>query len=457
MKNICIVTGALLLILQGCASYHPMPLTRSTVAQKLSTPDKETIEVRARTIEHPLLRPVDFNYRDGLSPDEAAILAVIVNPVLRAVRDEKGLAAAQLFQAGILPNPQLSASLDLPTGGNTQGTVNAFGLGLGWDLSSLISKEARRNTALSHSASVDLQVAWQEWQVAQAARLHVYRLLFIRKQLALGAKMEKQLKGNLQTVQRAFSLGAKTIVELDAAKMAYQNARNTVLVLEREEVHERHGLNATLGLPPDDVVPIQRDVTTPSYRYLPSYREIVKGLDTRRLDLLALRKGYESQEARVRAAILSQFPAISIGLNHARDTGNVVTTGFAVTVNLPFFDRNQGQIAVERATRKQLFDEYVARMFEVHSEVASILADMKSTRMQMDAAQESVKISSGLVQAYGKALSEGNADVVVYNNLRDQLETRRLELLKSERDVAEMAIALEIAAGEYFPCFSGQP
>lgn len=457
MKTLFIVTGALLFILQGCATYHPLPLTRSRVAQKLAAPNMETIEIKARTIRHPLLKPVKFNYRDGLSPDEAAILAVLVNPELRALRDEKGLAEAQLLQAGILPNPQFSASLDVPTGGSTRGTVNAYGLGLGWDFASLISRGARKEAARSQSASVNLQVAWQEWQVAQAARLHVYRLIFIGAQLALARKTATQLKGNLETVQKAFSMGAKTIVDLDAAKMAYRDARNRILVLEQEEIQERHGLNRTLGLPANDVLLLQKNVKTPSFRSLPSYREIMKGLESRRLDLLALKKGYESQEARVRAAILSQFPAINIGVNHARDTGNVVTTGFGITIDLPFFDRNQGRIAVERATRKQLFDEYVARVFLVRSNVASLLGSMKSIRKQITAAEESVKISSGLVKAYGKALSEGNADIIVYNNLRDQLETRRLGVLKLQSDLTDMAIALEIAAGEYLPDFSGLP
>jgi len=285
--------------------------------------------------------------------------------------------------------------------------------------------------------------------VAQAARLRVYRLLFIQKQLAMARETEKQLKENLETVKKVFSLGVKTILELNAAKMACQNAHNTVLTLEKEQHRERHRLNRTLGLPPGYVVSLQRNTKFPSWRHLPRYQEIVRGLDDRRLDLFALRKGYESQEALVRAAILSQFPRINIGLNHAQDTGNIVTTGFAISVDLPFFDRNQGQIAMERASRKQLFDEYVARIFEVRSRVATILGDMASIKKQIDTARESVRISSGLVKAYKKALSEGNADIVTYNNLRNELETRRLGILKLKRDLTDMGIALEITAGEY--------
>jgi outer membrane protein TolC len=173
------------------------------------------------------------------------------------------------------------------------------------------------------------------------------------------------------------------------------------------------------------------------------------GLEDRRLDLLALKKGYESREAQVRAAILSQFPKINIGLAHARDTGNVITTGFAATIDLPFFDRNQGRIAVERADRKQLFDEYIDRVFEAHSKIASILGDMKSLKKQIEATEQSFQISSHLLETYKKALEEGNADILVYNTAREETDNLQLKILQLKRNLSDLGIALEITAGEY--------
>ena len=107
---------------------------------------------------------------NGLSPDEAAILSVIASPKLRAIRDQKGLAAAQLLQAGILPNPQLSYGLDIPTAGATGGTVTAFNFGLNWEITSLISRGANRAAAQANAASVDLDTAWPAWQGGGGAK-----------------------------------------------------------------------------------------------------------------------------------------------------------------------------------------------------------------------------------------------------------------------------------------------
>src|SRR5439155_4816106 len=104
-----------------------------------------------------------------------------------------------------------------------------------------------------------------------------------------------------------------------------------------------------------------------------------------RLDLIALRMGYESQEAKLRGAVLSQFPKIGIGINSARDTTNVITAGLGVTLDVPLFDRAQGKIAIEKATRQQLFDEYVARSFEARSDVAKLHLEMAAVARKIEA------------------------------------------------------------------------
>ncbi|WP_449424040.1 hypothetical protein [Rhodanobacter lindaniclasticus] len=55
-------------------------------------------------------------------------------------------------------------------------------------------------------------------------------------------------------------------------------------------------------------------------------------LPWRRPDLLALQAGYQSQQAKLRRAILAQFPALTIGFNTARDTSAVYTHGLSIGI-----------------------------------------------------------------------------------------------------------------------------
>ncbi len=437
-------------LLSSCAVYHPLSLDREAVDKALAPPNIGVLKLKAENFNHPLIKPLSLDLKDGLSPDEAAVFAVLANPRLQTIRDEREIAAAQVLQAGILPNPQLSASYEIPTGGLTQGTFDAYGVQLDWEVTALITRGARVEAAKARKKSVDLSVAWKEWQVAEAARLHCLRLMWCKKKVALLKKSSKEILENLAMVSKAVKLGGKTVVDLAAAQAACQRVRVNLARTEQELEQERLALNRSLGLPPDRILPIQ-DVDFTGEIPAVSPESVLRHLERTRLDLVALKMGYKSREAALRAAVLSQFPRIGIGIPHARDTGNVITTGVAVTMVIPFFDRNQGHIALARASRKKLFDEYVARLFEARSEVIGIFKKMASVRDQIKATQKAVEAQGKLVATYKHALEQGNADILSYYQARNELTGKRMELLTLKEGLSDLEIALESASGRYFP------
>jgi hypothetical protein len=126
---------------------------------------------------------VPLSLRSGIGPDQAAILAVILSPKLRADRDRRGLAAAQLIQAGILPNPTIGYAHDFVSGGNTAGTVSAYGFTGSWDISALVSHSAKVAASRASLQAINLDIAWTEWQTAVAAKLALYRVLALEEEL----------------------------------------------------------------------------------------------------------------------------------------------------------------------------------------------------------------------------------------------------------------------------------
>src|SRR6202011_1733897 len=159
---------------------------------------------------------------------------------------------------------------------------------------------------------------------------------------------------------------------------------------------------------------IERGIALPSHLPLPSEGELNADLENRRLDLVGLRQGYQSQEQTVRAAVLAQFPKVVLGFSRGSDTTNVHTAGFGVTIDLPVFDRNQGNIAIETATRRKLFDEYTARVFEARSDIATAVADIRSLNRQVAAAEAALPVLQHLVDIAREALDQGAADVLGY-------------------------------------------
>ena len=432
---------------QSCVGYTAKPLDNE-VKSALAAPDMAQIRIEARQIKHPILKPIELDMSDGLSADEAAILAVLANLKLRSVRDQRGIASAQVLLAGILPNPQLSYTRDIPTGNAEQGLVPGYGINLNWEVTALISRSAKI-AAAADAAAVNLDVAWQEWQTAEAAKLQVLHVHFLDRQLEIAGTEEEGLRQNLGVVRRAFDRGFVTTIEVAAAEAALNKTRADVLMKKQQREQERLTLNELLGFPPEVILQLQSQDEISWTKALPPLQEFTDEIEDRRLDLLALKSGYQSQEERLRAAILQQFPKISLGFSRARDTTDVVSTGFGIAIDLPLFDRNQGGIALESATRSKLFDEYVARVFEARGEVAHILANVESLRRQREVAERSIPTMQKVVESYGVALRQGNADVVTYYNARAELTAKQLELIDLNHQLDDLRVGLEIASGGY--------
>jgi outer membrane protein TolC len=435
-------------MLAGCSTYREQPIDTASVDRALVAPPLESVKLAAAALNHPLIQPLIIDGRGGFSPDEIAVMAVIISPELRALRDQRSVAQAQAVQAGILPNPQLAYAYDQPHGNADPTLVSARSLGLTWDLSALFTHSAQVASARAASKSVDLSVAWQEWQAAQAARLGAFRILSLEERLPLSRDVEAALADSLEITRKAVSLGYKTLPDLSAASNSWTEAQNSRLDIEQQLAQEYAELDLELGLPSGTKVPLRSASVFPELSQSAAVETaLLDGLEDRRLDLVALRYGYESQDASLRAAVWGQFPKIGLNVNRARDTTPVKTRGYGVTVDIPIFDRNQGQIAIAQATRQQLFDEYVARVAEARSQVGQILEQLDVVRRQLHAVEASLPELERMTEAFDRALRTRNADLFAARDAEGALAARRIEHSQLRQQALELDVALEIATG----------
>jgi outer membrane protein TolC len=417
-----------------------------------AVPSSEKVfRVPASRFQNRSAESLSVDLRRGIGPDDAAAIALYSNPALRAIRDRRGLAAAQLIQAGILPNPVVSYARDFVSGGNTAGAVTAYNLTAAWEFSALVPFLPKQTAARKNFRAVDLDIAWQEWQIAMNARAAVYRVLSLGAQVARAREATDGLQQSTDAVRKATETHEKTVLDLAAVESASQDSRGTMLALEQEFEKQHLGLNRILGVEPETNVTLREGLTLPTRLASPGERGLFDGLESHRLDLFGLQRGLESQDATVRAAVLAQFPKMSAGFVKASDTTNVHTTGFIVAIDVPIFDRNQGVVAAERATRQRLRDEYNQRVFEARSDIAIAIADIGSLGRQIAAAEEALPLLEKLVASAQTAIEQGNADVLSYYTARSNLLQKRIQLIKLQEQLLEAHTALEIASGRYLP------
>jgi outer membrane protein TolC len=422
--------GVTLLLLQACQSYAPLPLNR-----------------QAGLAEH--LSDLEFgNAPRPLSIAAVSLLVAANNPDLRAARAERGIAAAQVVQAGMLPNPSLAAGYGFLLGG--PGTSAAFTASLTEDIKSLVTLSARRRSANAAARQVDASLLWQEWQTIGKARLLFVDIVEGAQQQRLLEETAAVLGARLAGEQKALAQGNATLTDVVPALTAVADLKKLIDDLERQQETRRRDLNILLGLAPQVPLPLDTRLNLPPIDPA-AVATALPTLGDRRPDLIALQLGYRSEEARVHAAILAQFPALVFGGVGGRDTTDVLSAGPQITMDLPIFDRNQGNIAIETATRQKLHDEFSARLATGKGEVKSLLADLALIRRQIETVRKEVGDLRRAAGEARRAYLAGNLDERGYVDLIVSALAKGQELVALEQLRLEQQVAIATLVGAGMP------
>jgi cobalt-zinc-cadmium efflux system outer membrane protein len=395
--------------------------------------------------ERPSLAEIGIDWNVGLTPDEAARLAALRNPELRAAREARGEAAAELQMAGLLSDLVLGGDVLHPTSGpGVSDLVTAYGLSLSVDTASLVTRSSRIDEAAAKAESTDLGLAWQEWQVAQAARLEAVRLGRLRRRLEVARAEIEFLEGTTASLERAVATGDATLQGLGVQRAALEAARQVRRELESAEATSLSTLLAELGLAPDQPLVVAESVALASAAPPP---EFIGGCLARRLDLEALRRGYDAQEAALRQAVLEQLPAISVGLTSSRDESQIRFLGGFVSATLPAFDRARGRVALAEATRARLAREFEARAFDAQRELAALARALELDRDHLAEVERALPQLAQLEASERGAANRGDLDRVSYQAVRTSLFELRLLQEALAQAQLETAIGLELACG----------
>jgi cobalt-zinc-cadmium efflux system outer membrane protein len=398
---------ALGVALGGCVHPGARPLVEgpdlATDASQLSVDLSRT-----RLAQLPA-RPLDP--ARGVDPTDAAVLAVLNSPDLAAKRAAAHVADAQAFSAGLLPDPQVSLSADLPV--NPVGFVTAYGITPSIDLQALITHAATSRAAKAAAKQANLNLLWNEWSTAQQARQNAVTALIDEQKAAVLAQMDAELSERSR--QSSLALGRHDVTATVAgADLAAKIDADTQLATARRDSQKARGqLNALIGLAPQVRLPLvdSAAVAPPDPAALGG---ALASLPHRRPDLLALQAGYASQNANLRRAILAQFPMMSLGYSRQSDTSAVLSNGIAVTTTVPIFNRNRGDISVQVASREQLAQEYRARLDQTVADVAQAGADLHATQSDLQRLEADVPRLEAEARRARPAFAKGDMDSAAY-------------------------------------------
>lgn len=424
-----------LLVLAGCAHYHPRPLpTAPDLAQA------PNLTIPLAQLDVPGLEPHAIP-SGGLDETTVMTLAVLNNPDLKAARFQAGVAHAQLLQAGLLPDPQLTASFA------TSALDYGGGLGLSQDLQAILTRGAAEAAARASAKQVNLNILWQEIQVAERARELFIEARADSELREVLSSRQKLLENNYDRDRAAMGRGDVTAGTAAASLVQAAAAGAALRQLQTRANLVHHELNALLGLQPDARLSLAGTARMPPLSKA-GLNQAIAALPRRRADLLALQAGYKSQEETLRRAILAQFPALNAGVNLERDpVEGANSLGPEVSLTLPLFNRNRGRIAIERATREVLRQRYQAQLDSAAGQADEVWKASRIIAAQLRDVDAQLPILHQTAAAAEQSFRRGNLDAALYLNARSALLMKETEAIRLQESLETSRSALSTLLG----------
>ena len=438
--------------LVGCTVYEPVPLEPEQEWHRMEALRLENLTraaAESSVAENPL---PPFDYSNGLSAEEAAGLAVVLNPDLRAFRLQRGIAEAQLTAAGILPNPEISTKWLVPTNASVWKTEVDAAI----DLTQLLLRRGlEKDRARIHIEEVRWEIAEKEWRLASEVRLAFVELLSADDALAIVESQRKVRDRILAGARQRQNAGASAPLDTLLAETDLADVERQALRLAGERKRALQTLNRAIGLPPNHATRIEE--STPALTYAPvkmTRQEAALDLWKRRPDLLAAEQAYVGAEKELEIACRKQVPSFKVGPSYERDGGENLF-GLNAALALPLFDRNQGGIASKLAEREERRRHYEAVLASARAELEAAWTDLDALDAELRYYFD--RVAPGLdriLQVTDRALQAGDVSLYELLGVQRRVLESRSEVQKTLRDFHKAQVNVLRAAG---PALSPPP
>lgn len=396
------------------------------------------------------LRAIDQEVQPGpggLTPEAAVALALVYNPELRTKRLERKIAAGRVISAGAPQNPELRLSLRSALEGSPLLLADA----LRFYPVIPAEEEAAVAEARAEEDRVKEEIAALEAEVAARALLEHAELVALHKKVQLyqGSAALHQRIVSLEEARLAEHLATRLDLTLTRLRLDDLDERSTLAAVERERAEAK--LARVLGLPslPGEIAERSTQSSTASQARLHLDADALEelALDAR-ADLRALRRGWESREARVRLRLAKAAPRLSFVEPGVAKIGGKPRLDLDAAIALPIFD--DGKVAVEKAAAERdiAAAELMRRLQGIRSEIR--IAQAELARADDRRARYQTRVAPLLAEAEGlveDGLASHAVDPVLIANVSARLLDARVTAIEAELSRKKAEIALATATG----------
>lgn len=376
-------------------------------------------------------------------------LALARNPAIREAWAHVRSARGEAVQAGLYPNPTLNGSSPQLAGSDTQ--YNGF---VTQEFVTGGKLRLSRAAAMRAVQQAELQYARRRYDVLTAVRAQFYSAAAAQQRYEVLNSLVAVAHASRESAERLERIGegARTDslslrIEEDRARLALENGE-TLLQASHQQ------LAAVVGVPDLAITAVNADLIAP----LPDFEYEALRLGVTSRNALAQVARLEISRSRVlleRAAVEPIPNVVAMG-GYQRQVGDapVLDQGlFQVTLPVPLFNRNQGNIAAAQANVTAAAQQYGRVQNELSLRVAEWLAAYRAASQQVERYESDIlPRADELLRLAQQGYTAGQFDFLrLLQAQRTLLETRLAYVNAQENRWNSAAQIAGLLQSEQFP------
>lgn len=322
---------------------------------------------------------------DALSVDDAVRLAIQHNPKLRAAGYQVDAASGRVVQAGLYPNPSLSFSgesigADAGSGGETAYAIEQE-IVLGGRL------QRARDVADSDQLAAQASFVAQEFALATRVSGAYFGVVSSQRKLTDRLELLKLSSQLLDAVQARVDAGSATEPDILRAEVVFEQSQIELESARFADQAARQVLASAIGVEELGELPLTTPVDL--FDELPSYEEIVAStleansrMSIARISVQRARQSHKLAQAEASPTLIA-----SVGPRYS-DIDGETTLDVGLNLEIPLFDRNQGEIEATLSERLSASAELRNVQLELLAEVAQAWSVYQSSLVAVDRYQK---------------------------------------------------------------------
>ena len=362
-------------------------------------------------------------------------LAMTQNLELAAVRRARAVREAEVRAAGQWANPEFSGEItkDVPHGDLTIGMpVDIFG-----------RRSRRVGVAKAALAMAGIDEANAARQVRRDARLAFYGLLAADQQVALAEDIVGIAQRFRDAAQARFAEGAAPRLDVMAADLALVRAQSDRELAQSSRRAAQADLNALLNRPPGMAVALAGDgADSPP---LPTLDHATAMALASNVDLLGLDREADIETSTASLLKAERMPMPTFSFGTALNAPGEFNVGphAGVSLELPLFSRNQGEIAASaarsdtiRAQREALRRRVESSVYAAIERATAQLARVEAFRSKL--VPTATELQSLAEESYQLGRTSMLAALEAQRSLRDLKYDYLQALLELQQAIADL-------------------